>query len=52
MNVTGPLRIFPSGLTVTRTIGRSVENFKQKAQKKTDKPRMGITNIPEIQYLP
>lgn len=31
MNVTGPLRIFPSGLTVTRTIGRSVDNSKQKA---------------------
>ena len=52
MNVTGPLRIYPSGLTVTRTIGRSTEKSRQKAQHSTNKSIAGITSIPEIQYLP
>jgi serine/threonine protein phosphatase PrpC len=52
MNVKGPLRIFPTGLTVTRTIGRSVERSRQKTQYSSNKQVAGITNTPEIQYLP
>ena len=33
MNVKGPLRILPSGLTVTRTIGKSLEKSKSKPKK-------------------
>ena len=52
MNLKGPLRIFPSGLTVTRTIGRSVERSRQKTHHISNEQIAGISNTPEIQYLP
>jgi len=32
MGIRGPLRVFPEGLTVTRTLGKSLSSSKKKQQ--------------------
>lgn len=50
MNVKGPLRILPSGLTLTRTIGKSLEKPQSKAKK--EKQASEVISIAEVQYIP
>lgn len=49
MNIKGPLRIAPTGLKFTRTMGK---NIKQAKNINTKLSSNGILNVPEIQYLP
>lgn len=46
LNIKGPLRIYPSGLTLTRTLGKTRELHSQRSQIASNKILKGISNTP------
>ena len=54
LKIEGPLRVYPSGLSVTRTIGKHATPPKVLRSPYVDinpAPR-GVMAVPEIQYIP
>ncbi len=46
LNIKGPLRVYPSGLTLTRTLGKTRELVPQHSQISSHKIVKGISNTP------
>jgi hypothetical protein len=46
LNIKGPLRVYPSGLTLTRTLGKTRELVSQRSQIASNKIVKGILSTP------
>jgi len=46
MTVKGPMRVYPSGLIFTRTLGKSISNSKQSKSIRNHSQTKGVISVP------